>query len=172
MKITIRISIYIISLLIITTCPTVASAQVMQTDANNSIPSRTQLLELKKRILDKLGFDSLSVKRSRKSCNCGCRIIHEEFPSLYHFQTLTIDDFCNSLVFTWRKDNCTGSELSTIRTLLNDTDINLIPEQITTKKQKRKYRIERYENDLPDAFIQLKTYKKGDCELILSLPYF
>lgn len=87
------------------------------------------------------------------------------------FQTLTTDDFCNSIVITWKKAQQDGSELSLVRKLLKAQKISIVPEQLTSEKLKRKYSELTFESDIPDTYLQYKVYRKGKCELVLSLPY-
>lgn len=138
------------------------------TNCDKSIPLKSDLEALTNTLLTLFQYDSLSKSQSRKSCKCGCEILREKYLNRDPIYYITIDDFCDSFVFTW-KTNSMPDENELINIINNVYPF--IGGQNKKEKKFRRYSEFIFEDDNILAFLKIKKYSKGIDEITLSLPY-
>lgn len=134
------------------------------------VPTQSDLLTFKKALLENFQLDTLTKTKSRKSCNCGCKITRESYTGPKR-AIFSIDDFCDSYVFTGSLNYLDLNIEQKIKDILNDCEILLLNKPHVKEKNTPKiisYSIEG-ESDL--TFMTIKFLKKERTIIKISLPY-
>lgn len=149
----------------------ILSAQTSDTSTSQSpVPTRSDILTFKKALLDTFQLDTLTKIKSRKSCNCGCKIIRESYTGLKQ-TNFSVDDFCDSYVFTGSLNYIEPDIEQKIKEILNNCGILLLDKPHVQETNTRKiisYTIEG-ESDL--TFMTIKFFKSKRTTIKISLPY-